>query len=106
MNGEILIHAGKGIDKEAMRRYEHLSLDYPSGCIIAKAIIKDVVPVDESLKKKLKEENELVYYGVVHNSEWDGYGFQLENIEKIKPIPINGKLSFWNYEGKIELLKS
>lgn len=32
--GPIFIHAGKGIDKKAMKRYKHLHLDYPSGCII------------------------------------------------------------------------
>ena len=29
--GDILIHAGKGVDKEAMKRFAHLNLDYPSG---------------------------------------------------------------------------
>lgn len=27
--GEILIHAGKGIDKKAMQKYEYLNFDYP-----------------------------------------------------------------------------
>ena len=36
--GEILIHAGKGVDKKAMKKFEHLNLEYPSGCIIAKAV--------------------------------------------------------------------
>ena len=99
--GEILIHAGKGIDKEAMKRYEHLNLEYPIGKIIAKATITDCVYVDEKLKNWLKEKNPLVYYGILKkNSTWDGYGFKLENIEKISPIEINGKLSLWEYEYK------
>ena len=99
--GEILIHAGKGIDKKAMERYKHLNLDYPSGKIIAKATITDCVYVDEVLKEKLQEKNPLVYYGILQkDSNWDGYGFKLENIEKIESIEINGKLSLWDYDYK------
>ena len=99
--GEILIHAGKGIDKKAMERYKHLNLDYPSGKIIAKATITDCVYVDEVLKEKLQEKNPLVYYGILQkDSNWDGYGFKLENVEKIEPIEINGKLSLWDYDYK------
>ncbi|MBQ7104671.1 MAG: ASCH domain-containing protein [Bacilli bacterium] len=97
--GEILIHAGKGVDKKAMKRYEDLNLDYPSGCIIAKAVITDCVYVDEKLKDILKEKNEKVYHGVIKKeSTWQGYGFKLENIQKIVPISAKGKLSLWDYE--------
>ena len=99
--GEILIHAGKGIDKKAMERYKHLNLDYPSGKIIAKATITDCVYVDDKLKEELQEKNPLVYYGTLQkDSNWDGYGFKLENIEKIEPIEIKGKLSLWDYDYK------
>lgn len=101
--GDILIHAGKGIDKKAMARYQDLNLEYPTGCIIAKATITDCVYVDTELKKLLKEKDERVYHRVVKkDSNWDGYGFKLENIHKIEPISINGKLSLWDYdyEGK------
>ena len=98
--GDILIHAGKGIDKKAMERFKDLNLEYPSGCIIAKATITDCVYVEEQLKEKLKKKNDKVYYGIVNkDSNWEGYGFKLENIEKITPIEIKGKLSLWDYEG-------
>lgn len=101
--GDILIHAGKGIDKKAMKRYEHLNLDYPSGQIIAKATITDCVYVDDELKENLQEKDPLVYYGILQkDSDWDGYGFKLENIKKIKPVEINGKLSLWDYDYKDE----
>lgn len=96
--GDILIHAGKGIDKEAMKRYEHLNLDYPNGCIIAKATITDCIVIDENARKMLKQKNPLVYSNVIKHTEWNGYGFKLENVEKIKPIPANGKLSLWDYD--------
>ena len=99
--GDILIHAGKGIDKKAMERYKLLNLDYPSGKIIAKATITDCVYVDDNLKEELQEKDPLVYYGILQkDSNWDGYGFKLENIEKIEPIEINGKLSLWDYDYK------
>lgn len=101
--GDILIHAGKGIDKKAMERYKHLNLDYPSGKIIAKATITDCVYVDDKLKDELQVKDPLVYYGILQkDSDWDGYGFKLENIEKIEPIEINGKLSLWDYDYKDE----
>ena len=98
--GEILIHAGKGVDKKAMERFKYLNLEYPSGCIIAKATITDCVYVDDALKEELQKKDDKVYYGVINkDSNWDGYGFKLENIEKKSPIEIKGKLSLWNYEG-------
>lgn len=93
--GEILIHAGKTIDKDAMKRYEYLNLDYPTGCIIAKANLTDCVYVDSDLKKELERKDKIVYYGII-NSTKDEYGFKLDNIEKIEPIKINGKLGIWN----------
>lgn len=99
--GEILIHAGKRIDKKAMKRYEHLNLEYPIGQIIAKATITDCLYVDDKLKQELKEKNSLVYYGILNDdNSWDGYGFKLENIKKIPPIEVNGKLSLWDFDYK------
>ena len=101
--GDILIHAGKGIDKEAMKRLEYLNLEYPIGCIIAKATITDCVYVDDELRKVLKEKDEVVYRGVLDkNRNWNGYGFKLENVEEIEPITINGKLSLWDYDLKFD----
>jgi len=96
--GDILIHAGKGIDKKAMKKCEHLNLEYPKGCIIAKATITDCIKVDDEFRKILNEKNPLVYSNIIKNTEWEGYGFKLENIEKINQITINGKLSLWDYD--------
>lgn len=96
--GDILIHAGKGIDKKAMKRYEHLNLEYPTGCIIAKVTISDCIFIDSNMKNILKEKNSLVYYGIINDDNWNGYGFKLENVKKIKPIPTTGKLSLWEYD--------
>lgn len=95
--GEIYIHAGKGIDKTAMKRYEYLNLDYPSGCIIAKANLTDCIYIDSNMKDILRKKDDKVYYGIIHSKE-EEYGFKLENIERIEPIIINGQLGIWNYE--------
>ena len=96
--GEILIHAGKGIDKEAMKRYEYLNLSYPSGCIIARVNLTDCIKVDDDFRKELIDKNRIIYYNLVENPEWEGYGFKIENVKKIEPIYVNGKLSLWDYE--------
>ena len=99
--GELLIHAGKGVDKEAMKRMEYLNLDYPQGCILAKVTLTDCVQVDEDFRDKLRQENSVVYAGVIEDKIWQGYGFQLNDIQKIEPVFINGKLGFWEYNEKI-----
>lgn len=96
--GEILIHAGKSIDKKAVKRFEHLNLDYPCGCIIAKANLNDCIKVDDAMREQLRVKNSLVYSGIIRKTDWDGFGFKLENITKIDPIYINGKLSLWDYD--------
>lgn len=102
--GEILIHAGKSVDKEAMKRYEYLNLDYPTGCIIARAKICDCVVVDDSFRKFLNQKNQVVYYGVLRHPDWKGYGFQLKDIQKIVPVSVNGKLGFWTLPEDMEEL--
>mgnify|MGYP000502586050 FL=1 len=97
--GPLLIHAGLGVDKEAMKRYEKLNLNYPKGKIIAKVNLTDCIEVDNNLKSKLKEKNYLVYQGAI-NSNKKEYAFKLENVEKIEEISIKGKLSFWDYDYK------
>ena len=98
--GEILIHAGKGIDKKVIEKFAHLNLNYPTGCIIAKANLTDCILIDNEARKMLKEKNSLVYSSIIEDTTWNGYGFKLENVEKIKQININGKLSLWEYDEK------
>lgn len=103
--GEILIHAGKGIDKKAMKKFEHLNLEYPTGCIIAKVNLTDCIYIDDDMREKLKEKNELVYSSIIKHKEWEGYGFKLENVQKTEEIKINGKLSLWDYNDEIKIKK-
>ena len=96
--GDILIHAGKSIDKKAMERFKSYNLEYPIGCLIAKAKLTDSIHVDDDFVNKVAPNNPLVYRGIIEKSNWNGYGFKLEAVEKINPIYINGKLSLWDYD--------
>ena len=91
--GDILIHAGKSIDKKALERFKDYHLEYPTGCIIAKAKLTDSIYVDEKFVKEVVPKNPLVYKGLIEKNDWDGYGFKLEEVKKINPIYLNGKLS-------------
>lgn len=104
--GEIFIHAGKGVDKKAMQKFAHLHLQYPCGAIIAKANLVDCIPIHQEEREMLRQKDPLVYGSIITHTEWEGFGFQLENIQKIKPIPINGKLSLWDYEIEDEKLQT
>ncbi len=98
--GDILIHAGKSIDKKAVERFKEYNLEYPTGCIIAKATLTDSIYVDDDFVKEVGPTNPSVYKGIMEKGDWEGYGFKLENVKKIDPIYINGKLSLWDYDYK------
>ena len=98
--GEVLIHASKNIDEENAKRFKHLNLTYSPGKIIAKATITDCVLVDEKFSKTMLEKDKVVYHNLSRKRDKKLYGFKLENVEKIKPIEVNGKLSLWEYDYK------
>ena len=92
--GEILIHAGKGIDKDAMKKFEHLNLNYPHSKIIAKVKILDCIELNDEINKQIIEENELIYG---HKYDRTGYAWKLDLIEKINDETIlSGKQGIWN----------
>ena len=96
--GKFLIHAGKGKNLEYIKKFEHLNLEYPSSCIIAKVVLEDCIEVTDEFREILKEKNPILYSHVINNKTWKGYAFKLTNVEKIENIPAQGKLSFWNIE--------
>lgn len=98
--GEILIHAGKSIDKTRMKDFKDYNLDFPTGCIIGKSTLTDCIYVDDEFRNKVVPTNPLVYKGISVKDDWSGYGFKLENISEIAPIEINGMLGFWEYDYK------
>ena len=92
--GEILIHAGKGVDKEAIKKFVHLNLNYPQSKIIAKVKILDCIALNNEINRQIIEENELVYG---HKHDKTGYAWKLEVVEKIEDNKvISGKQGIWN----------
>lgn len=93
--GKILIHAGIGIDKEAMKKFAGLNLTFPSKKILAEVEIVDCLFLDDELNKKIINENNIAY----GSKKREGYAWMLDNIKKINyEKEINGKLGLWNYD--------
>lgn len=95
--GELLIHAGKGIDKEAVKRLEkYIPEDMPLGKIIGKVKLVDCIKMSPEFKEILLKENKDIY---TESSFRENYGWQLENVEVFDdPIEAKGKLSLWDFE--------
>ena len=93
--GEILIHAGVGVDKEAMKKVELLNLEYPQKKIIAKVTIEDCLELNDDLNKEICSSNPMVY----GNKNRSGFVWKLKNAKKIDiDNTISGKQGIWNYD--------
>lgn len=95
--GDLLIHAGKGIDKEVMKRLKkYIPEDMPLGKIIGKVKLVDCIKMSPEFKEMLLKENNEIY---TKSSFQENYGWQVENVEVFNhPIPVKGQLSLWEYE--------
>ena len=99
---KVLIHAGTGIDKDDMKKYEHMNLDFPSRRIIAVVEIEDCLELDKDLNKKIISENNIAYGHKIRT----GYAWKLKNIKKIDyGKEVNGKLGLWNIDLDEEKIK-
>lgn len=93
--GKVLIHAGTGIDKEDMKKYENMNLKYPSRRIIAIVEIEDCLELDEQLNKKIIAEKNVAYGNKIRT----GYAWKLKNVKKINyGKDVNGQLGLWNID--------
>lgn len=93
--GKVLIHAGLGIDKEEMKKFKNINLEFPSRRILAEVEIEDCLELDDDLNKKIINENNIAY-GSKYRT---GYAWKLKNIKKINvDKEINGKLGLWNID--------
>lgn len=95
--GELLIHAGKGIDKEAMKRLsKYIPENLPSEKILGKVKLVDCIEMSTEFKEILLKENKDIY---TDSSFKENYGWKLENVEVFdKPIETKGKLGLWEYK--------
>ncbi len=95
--GELLIHAGQGIDKDAMKRLQkYIPKDMPKGKILGKVKLVDCVKMSPKFKFELLNENKEIY---TDSAFKENYGWQMEDIEVFeKPIEVKGHLSLWEFE--------
>ena len=82
--GELLIHAGKGIDKEAIKRLsKYLPAELPLGKILGRVTLVDCIKMSPEFK--------------------ENYGWQINNVQVFDdPIEAKGHLSLWEYDIKNE----
>ena len=92
-----MIHAGKGVDKDAMKRLaKYVPEDLPSGKILGKVKLVDCVPMSQEFKELLLKENNEIY---TKSSFQENYGWQVTDVEVFdEPIEAKGKLSLWDYD--------
>lgn len=97
--GELLIHAGKNVDKEAYSRLKkYINDDMPLGKIIGKVELVDCIKTSQEFLTDLRKENKEVYRESIFNEK---YAWQVKVLEKYDtPIEVKGKLGLWNYEEK------
>ena len=95
--GELLIHAGKGIDKEAIKRLsKYLPKELPLGKILGKVTLVDCIKMSPEFKEELLKENRDIY---TKSSFQENYGWQIDNVQVFdEPIDAKGHLSLWEYK--------
>ena len=95
--GDLLIHAGKGIDKEAMKRLvKYLPEELPYGKILGKVKLVDCIKMSPEFKQLLLKENSDIY---TKSSFQENYGWQVADIKVFEnPIDAKGHLSLWEYK--------
>ena len=94
--GDLLIHAGKGIDKEAVKRLsKYLPKELLLGKILGKVTLVDCIKMSPEFKEELLKENSDIY---TKSSFQENYGWQIENVQVFdEPIDAKGHLSLWEY---------
>ena len=94
--GEILIHAGKTIDREAGKRLKkYLPDKLPTGKILGKVELMNCSKVTPQFLSELRKINPDIYAKSVFKEE---YAWNIKVLEKFdEPIETKGKLGLWNY---------
>ena len=92
--GEILIHAGCGVDKEVLEQVKDYCDNFPKKKILCKANLVDCIEIDDKLNEKINFLDENVY----GRKKRAGYAWKLQDITKLEiDKEVNGKLGLWNF---------
>ena len=95
--GKLLIHAGAGVDKEEMKRFQNLDLDFQLKKILAEVDLEDCLELNDELNKKIVAEQNIAYGSKYRTS----YAWKLTNVKKINiDREIKGQLGLWNIDIK------
>ena len=94
--GELLIHAGKNIDKEECNRLKkYLPEKLILGKILGKVKLVDCIKCNQEFKDMCLKENNDVY---AKSTFTEKYAWQLTDMQIFdEPIEAKGKLSLWEY---------
>jgi hypothetical protein len=90
--GEFLIHASKNSDEESMKKFGFEKL--PCGFILGKA---NLIDVRHYLNEEEFDKDKNLHLA---SREWGDFGFMLNNVARIEPLPAKGKLNFWDFDLK------
>lgn len=92
--GKILIHAGKGIDKDGIERVKHLNLEYPTSKILGEVEIVDCIKLNKDINGKIIKEDPIIYG---NNENREGYAWVLNNNKILNDDRVvKGRLGIWN----------
>lgn len=95
-HGPIYIHASATIDKEAMKVFQNYPIPFPTGCLLATAVIEDCLEVTTELEKTLIQKDPTVYGYTQGRAR---YAWELCAITRLEhPISMKGKLGLWNLD--------
>jgi hypothetical protein len=99
--GELYIHAGMGVDQEAMTNYDIDKENYPQhinalvpmrGVVLCKVTLKDVIPQDAVQWEMLSYSTIEKEYGYWHEGH---YAWVLSDPVLVEPYEVRGQLGLW-----------
>jgi len=93
--GEILIHAGAGVDKEALKKVSNYGIEFLTKKILCKAILEDCLLINDEFNEMINTKDINVYGRKIRT----GYAWKLSNIRKVNiDEEVKGQLGLWNYD--------
>lgn len=93
--GEILIHAGCGVDKEELEKVKDFGISFPKKKILCKVVLEDCIPIDDAFNARMQQEDVRVY----GRKNRTGYAWKLGKVTLLHmDQEIKGQLGLWNYD--------
>lgn len=74
----------------------HIIKDTIPGHALCVVTLKDIVPLEKKHAEAAYMDKKDIQPGL--------FGWIIDNVRYIRPVPVKGKLGLWNYEGELEYL--